>query len=357
MIKSVFYVYRTERKKLFENYKKKKEPDNLLYGLNHLENLGYKCIFSDIAYSKLNILRFLLFPIEHLVIKLTSLGFKIDQAILLLPLLKKSDVIITTVDSAGLPILFLKKIGILKKPVLFISVGLINELILRKKNLVFRLYGSLLNEAELIICYSRIEKKLFEKCYIQLRKRIKFVNFGIDNIFFKKKKTGKKYIFSIGGDRSRDFEFLSKIALILPDQRFVLLTYQSNVKGIKFPSNVKLVFNKSYLEVKRLYENASLVFLPLKELSRASGQISFLESMALNKKIVVTRVKGITDPYNSFTSSRYNVYLYEIDNLKSAKAAILRALNQQIREFEFPGELSSQNLAINLDKLIKDLIW
>ena len=72
------------------------------------------------------------------------MGFKLDQALALLPKFNKYDVIIETGDSAGLPILFLKYLKLIKKPVVFMTAGLAGALKGKTKSWVGSFYKKIL---------------------------------------------------------------------------------------------------------------------------------------------------------------------------------------------------------------------
>lgn len=347
----ILYVYRTARREVFANAKKHLEPDHLLYGANHLQKLGFETEFSDIAYAPLNLLHLFLLPLEKFLIKATSVGFKLDQAILLLPKALSADLIIATTDSAGLPFLLMKKLGILKTPLIYISTGLVNELQIRRKNFVSQLYQSILKVSEFIVCHSEVEKKLFKKIIPEVKDRVIFVPFGIDNAYFKCRKKANQFILSVGRDRSRDYKFLAKVAEKLSDQKFVVVTSKSNILGIVFPKNVQLYFDLPYKKVKKFYCQSKAVFLPLKELHRASGQISFLEALTSNNKVVVSEVNGILDYKSAFNNS---VYLFDQGDLKGAIANLQKSIRAKKAPFKI-NKFTSKNYAISLCKLIKGL--
>ena len=83
----IFYIYRTARKPMSDAYKKGKGPSTFLYGLPELRKLGHQVDFSDRAYHRLNISQYLFWPMEKIFMWLINypLGFKLHQAILLLP--------------------------------------------------------------------------------------------------------------------------------------------------------------------------------------------------------------------------------------------------------------------------------
>lgn len=351
--KKVFYVYRTARKQNFINVSNNLEPDHILYGYNYIRKSGYSVSFSDIAYSKFNLLFWLFLPIQKLFIKYTSVGFKFDQALLLLPYFYCSDIIITTTDSAGLPLLLLKKLRVLNKPVIYISTGLINELSDRN-NEVVAFYKSLLQYVDILICHSNIEKKSYLKYIPILKDKISVIPFGIDQKFFKKTTVQKKYILSIGRDKSRDYNFLSKVALRIKSENFLVVTSRSNIKGVTFPRNVKIMYDLPYDQVRDIYLKAKLVFLPLKEINRASGQIAFLEALSSNNKVVISNIRGIKDVYKKLLNIK-NTVVYKPDDVESAVESLVKALKIKEHRFEMPSDFTSLKYAERIDSIIKKI--
>lgn len=350
-MKKVFYVYRTARNEILKKTLRMEEPDHTLYGLNYLMKWGLKADFSDRAYSKWNFLYWIFYPLQKLLIKHFSTGFKIDQAILLLPKLKKCRIIVTTTDSAGLPILLFKKLKLINSKIIYISTGFINELYKKRYSLLASSYTRILTEADIIITHSGIEKELFIKVKPDFLDKVRFIPFGVDRSFFKKKvarypgliikqRESKGFILSVGRDKSRDFVLLKKVASLFPQEKFIVVTSARNVSGIKFPSNVLCLYDLAYKQVKQLYFKSKLIFIPLKELNKASGQVNFLESYYAGKKIVVTNVKGIYDVYSKLVSHP-NVYFYKNNSVSSAKKEISKALNNPVSEELFIREYSS----------------
>ncbi len=352
MRNKIFYIYRTKREPNLNADKEGLEPDHILYGLNHINKMGIKAEFSDIAYSKFNILYWIFLPMQYILIKMTSFGFKIDQAILLYPKIKKNKILISTADSAGLPILLFKKMGLITSKVIYISTGLINELKKRKQNSLIKFYYNLLNYADRIICHSKVEKKLFlEKISIN-KNKIYVVPFGIDWNFFKGQVKSQNYILSVGRDRSRDFKLLKEVAKILKKEAFVLVTSKPNTKNIKFPTNVSVYYDISYIEVRKFYRKSKLVFIPLKELDRAEGQISFLESIASEKKIVISKVTGIYDTYKKIINHK-KIFFYKPGDLNGAVKKIKMALKHVDRSTMINKFYSSESYAKKILKIAK----
>lgn len=354
-MKKILYVYRTARGKKYHNFLEGKEPDHILYGLNYLTNKGYKVMFFDMAHGKFNILYWLFLPLQKLIIQLSSQGFRIDQAVLLIPKIRSADIVVTTTDSVGLPILFLKKMGFIKTPIIYISIGLINELEKRDTSMIFNFYKKILPEASKVICHSKQEIELYKKLIPQFKKRLEFIPFGIDHKFFNRPSIKRVYILSVGQDKSRDYLFLSKIATFFPKEKFAVVTQRSNVEGIYFSKNVKLYFNLPYDRVEQMYSQAKLLFLPLRALNRAGGQTSFLEGVAANLKIVIPKIEDIIEVYKKIVVSNKNIFMYKAGDIKDCISKLEQALRVKEKKFEFFEDYSSMRYGERISQIIEKL--
>ena len=161
--KKILFVYRTARSKTYQDWQKGQGPDSLLFGFNHLKKMGYKVDFFDSAYSPLNIFHPLLYPFEHAIINVVGMGFKLDQALYLLPKLNSYDVIVGTGDSAGLPLLALKYFDFIKQPIIFMTSGLAGALKGKTNTWVGKFYKKILPMAEFFTSYAQVEIDFFEK--------------------------------------------------------------------------------------------------------------------------------------------------------------------------------------------------
>lgn len=349
---NILFVYRSKRTKIEKDSKKKIEPNHFLYGYGFIKKTKIAVSFSDAAY-RFPILHWIFFPFEQMIIKKTSIGFKLDQAILLIPKALNSDVLVTTTDSAGLPFLLLKKARVLKKPIIYISTGLVNEMIKRQSSVLIHLYKNLLKESSFIICHSPVEREQFIKMVPALKNKIIFIPFCIDINFFKKSHNNGGYILSIGRDRSRDYKLLFAVAEKARHEEFVLITEKSNIKGLIIPKNIKVYFNLTYKQVRDYYQRAKTVFIPLRELHRSEGQVSFLESIATRNKTIIAGVEGITESYPRLIN-RKNIFLYRPGKVNDAYKKLVEALKSQEKRTEpLNMNFDSKKYAMKIISLVK----
>lgn len=351
----IFYVYRTPRKSILENVKRKVEPDHYLYGYQYLKENGFEVSFSDDYFKKSVFFRWIFKPLELLLIKKTSIGFDLGQAVILLPKMNKADLIITTTDSVGLPVLLLKKLKLLNKPIVHISTGLVNEIGERINSCISRFYLRLISQSKVIVCHSDMERNLYIKLVPSIKEKIYTIPFAVDSQFFICARKLPKFILSVGRDRSRNFHFLSKIAKYFPNKKFVVVTSKPNVKNILFPKNVEVFLDLPYTTIKEFYCQSKLIFIPMREINRASGQTAFLEAIASGNKVVIAKVKGIVQVYSDLIKENKNIYLYKPGNYKSALKSIRAALNSKPIKYFLPDVYQSKSYAKKLKELFTSI--
>ena len=127
----------------------------------------------------------------------------------------------------------------------------------------------------------------------QLRNPAQVLGFAIDDEFFRSmsEHVEQRYVLAVGDDVSRDYTTLIEACRLagLP------LKLRSNAK-FALPDNtehVSFVNRLSYHELRDLYDNATIVVVPLTPADYPSGITAVYEAMAMGKPLVVTRT-GMT---------------------------------------------------------------
>lgn len=307
---TLYFVYRSKRENILAKYINGSGPDHILYGYNFFR-ADKECSvkFSDVSYSFIGkIVQAIFIPLERIFIHKYGQGFKIGQALLLLDSIRRVQLVITTTDSCGLPILFLKKLGLIKSQVVYVSVGLCSqEKILPGRD---KFVIDLMKRADALISYSRDEQKNIGSL---TKKNVNYMFPPVDTRFF----TGGKsrgYILTVGGDETRDYQTFFEAVKSLHEVVHAV-TNPIRTKNLEIPSNTVLHFNISYQELRNYYRHAHIVVIPFKELHRAGGQLVFLEALSCNKPVIISDVSAIRDlkikagPYIKYVSASDPVML------------------------------------------------
>lgn len=349
----IAYVFSQPRKSWEKAVDQKKMPDHVLYGMNFLNSQDHKIIYSDTAFAKRNLLKWPVSPLQQLFRNQFGVGFQLDQAILLASKLNQADVIVTTNDSCGLPVAFLKKIKVIKSPQIYFHIDFKTPNGLSKK-----IFQQLLESTDAIVCFSKQRAKKISTVFKLPSQKIHFIAPGVDTKFFKPKKTEIKYdVLSIGRDINRDYQTLFQAIKPLNITALVICD-PKNIKGLKIPANVTIRHYLNYLKVKQAYYQSRVVVVCTKKHS-TSGQISLLESLACGKPVVASNTKSLK---SSFNLSNQTIF-YHPENYLNLRSKLSRLLKDNLNQTKLSKlstnkaqKFTSQIFAHQLNKLLSKIV-
>jgi glycosyltransferase involved in cell wall biosynthesis len=130
------------------------------------------------------------------------------------------------------------------------------------------------------------------------------------------------YILS-AGKTGRDYATLCAAAKDV-DQKFIIVSDKVSAEGIEFPTNVTVLYDIPYSDYLFLLQNCRLVVVPLKKLLKSTGQVFFLEAMALGKPVIATETTGTVD----YIKSGYNGLLVAAGDYRQLRQAITELMEQ-----------------------------
>ncbi len=320
----VFFVYNGPRAQIFQKDNFHTDMRAPLYGLDHMAQFSIEANYSDEGFkrSALTIILDLLGRILHNTVNFPA---GLSQPIVLRKELNKADVIFATASRCGIPVVILKYLGIIKKPVVFASIGFPEHLEAVKDRFIFKLYQKVFKRIDKIICYGWREKeKLQEYLNIPPRK-LYFIPFGVDVEYFKPNSTKvENFALSIGADTQRDYKTLFEAVTDL-EMNLTLITFQRNIEGLSIPKNVKVYYEVPFRYIKEFYSKSRFVIFPIKENSYSGATTCLLQAMAMRKVVIVSKTQAIQNGYNLLNGE--NCILVTPGNAKEIQEAILYLLN------------------------------
>ena len=149
------------------------------------------------------------------------------------------------------------------------------------------------SSADVVFVSARNEIKTYAHRLSLPEERLRFLPFHTNIVDPRMTEGSGGYILS-AGRTGRDFETLAHAVEGL-GVKVVVVGDRRLVEGIPFPPNVDVRTDVPYREYLDLLYGCSLVVVPLKRVVKSTGQVVFLEAMALGKPVVATATTGTED--------------------------------------------------------------
>jgi glycosyltransferase involved in cell wall biosynthesis len=209
----------------------------------------------------------------------------------------KADVILSTVDTVGLPLVLLGRAGLVRRPVVYTAIGLPERLEQLRGERAARLYRDALRRTKAVVAFSEFEAETLSD---RLDAPVEFVPFGVDAEWFGPE-PGREPdvdVVSIGADPHRDFALLVAVAERRPDVRFRIVTTADQAGGLdSVPANVEIERDLPFREIRERLLSARAVALPVRENSYSGATTVLLQAFACGKPVVVSRTQAIATGY------------------------------------------------------------
>ena len=316
----LFFFKKGRKERLIEN---KKFPSEFLYGYKELEKEGYNVHILEEVDMSLQIKNYYFIKIINLTSKIMfNFPIKLVLEFLLNKTYKQlnlANTVITTTNSIGVSLSFLKAIGLVKSKIVFIYMGLLN-----KKPNFFKFYilKYIFRKVE-FLTISKEEYKFLKSLFLGCK--VKYLPFGVDKEFWlpnPKTKKSDPYVLAVGNDLARDWELLiSSWEEGFPNLKIIsslpINNLKKNIQIIKGNWHSKTLTDE---EMRDLYCNSEFIIIPLKETLQPSGQSTCLQAMSCAKAVIMSKVKGIWD--DNLMKHKENVFFIRSGNRLDLKNSV-----------------------------------
>jgi glycosyltransferase involved in cell wall biosynthesis len=262
---------------------------------------------------KIDVVDYSKLPVIHIFEK-NFLRFYIAQTLKVLPILRRYDLIISHGAQSAIFLAFIRSIFSLNNPPhIIIDVGCLNGG--RSKEPELSIFQFAMKSVSGLIYHASSQKKHYERYFPSLAPKTFFVPFGVDTEFFKPLNVGQEdYILSIG------YKFRDWLTLINAysqiNTKTVLKIVGPEELSINLPGNVHIQPYVPINILKELIARAKFVVLPLVELPYAHGQMTLLQSMAMGKAVIVTKVPSTID-YITDGEDALLVKIHDINDMRN----------------------------------------
>jgi glycosyltransferase involved in cell wall biosynthesis len=213
----------------------------------------------------------------------------------------RADVLLSTVDTVGIPLALLNRAGRVRPPLVYVAVGLPERLARLRTDRMRRLYAESLARSAAVLAYSAFEAEELRAWLAShvTSTRVEFVPFGVDEkAFAPANAMPTADVVSVGADPHRDLELLLAVAAELPNRSFRIVTTAERARSLgAVPENVVLETDIPFEEMRERLRTARAVALPVRDNSYSGATTVLLQAMASGKPVVVSRTKAIANGY------------------------------------------------------------
>jgi glycosyltransferase involved in cell wall biosynthesis len=212
-----------------------------------------------------------------------------------------SDVVVSTVDTVGIPLALLAAAGVARAPFVYTSIGLLERIERLRGDRVRRFYHRAIGRAEAVVAYGYAEAEALRGWLAGLPAPppVSFVPFGVDTTHFQSgQRTADVDVVSVGADPQRDYELLARVASRFPERDFLVVADADRARMLaRAPQNVTITAGVPFDAVRELLAAGRVVALPVRDNLYSGATTTLLQAMALARPVVVTRTAAIADGY------------------------------------------------------------
>ena len=213
----------------------------------------------------------------------------------------RADVVLSTVDTVGIPLMLLSRARRLRTPFVYVAIGLPERLARLRSERMRRLYAAALGSSAAVVAYSDHEAEALREWLRRHGRnaRVEFVPFGVDTESIRPGDDPRTDdVVSVGADPHRDFALLARVAERLPEARFRIVATADHVRALgRVPTNMVVAADLPFGEMLQHLSAARVVALPVRENTYSGATTVLLQAMALAKPVVVTRTQAIATGY------------------------------------------------------------
>ncbi|MCH8526422.1 MAG: glycosyltransferase family 4 protein [Kiritimatiellae bacterium] len=209
-----------------------------------------------------------------------------------------ADVVWSHADTLGIPLSLFKACGLLRPPLVYTSIGLVERFRAMPESRWKRRQLRALGRCAAFVGYgweeTEVLKQWFPECPVH------FLPYGVDTERWKPLDRPKTVdVLSLGMDWQRDFGCLLPFARAHPDKRVKIITsrhLQSALGAV--PENVELCDPVPLTRIPEEMASARVVALPVKENTYSGATTTLLQAMAMGLPVVVSEVGAIRNGYH-----------------------------------------------------------
>jgi glycosyltransferase involved in cell wall biosynthesis len=273
-----------------------------------------------------------------------------------------TDVLVAAGDSAGIPLAALRRLGRVRPPLLYVSIGWPERWkIVKDRRGLSAFYRWVLGGVSAFAAFGWAEAA--ELRAIAGSRPVHFLPYGVDPDFFSPMATTPAVdVVSLGADPQRDVPLLIRVACRLPHRTFRWIAPSDRLRAVgAWPPNLEVEGGVPPERVREVYASARVVALPVRENTYSGATTTLLQAMAMGRPVVLSRVAAIAEGYGLRDGE--NVCLVPPGGTEEFSAAVERLLSDSAlaadmgrrARLHVERELTMERLADRLRLIVREL--
>ena len=214
--------------------------------------------------------------------------------------LDAADAVFSTVDTVGIPLVLLARVGLVRTPIVYAAIGLPERIEQLGPRAAGR-YADAYRRVHALVAYGWSEVEWLRGWLGEDGPPVEFVPFGVDTDAFAPapEAVPEFDVVSVGSDPRRDYSLLLALAERRPEWSFRIVASREHASVLaRTPQNVSVELDLPFeLAQARLVEGR-VVVLPVRENSYSGATTVLLQAMARARPVVVSRTAAIARGYH-----------------------------------------------------------
>jgi len=298
--KNIFMLYRDSLRRREALQQRDSGDGYLLYGLRELIDSGHRVGHNlETTCRTTTTIRCIAWLINKFLGAHDRMGEDFSSLLACRNRINASDVVVSTVDTLGIPLALLKARRIIRTPSVYVSIGLPERLMQLSDKYSRNWYSQSFQVLDRIICYGFEEFRFLQEWLPDTA--IYFIPFGVNPTEFEPRRWVKKEVdvLSVGADKFRDFDLLIATAREMPQISFEIITTRE-IAGHFYdvPGNIRILCDVPLEVVRERMNVAGMVALPVVDNSYSGATTTLLQAMSMGKAVIISRVGAIRQGYH-----------------------------------------------------------
>lgn len=223
--------------------------------------------------------------------------WKIAQALWCALVQGRLDAVVCTHEAAANAPLLLKAMGVLRVPVIVLTVAATGDKY-RSRDLSGKGRRGLLRKADRLCTFTSAQVGQLAEILDVDERLVSFLPLGVDTTFFRPR-TGaprQDYVLAVGTNEGKDYPTL--VRALAPGERLVVVTDEENIKQARAVMSNNDVTFRSHVpirELREMYLECRVMVLPLRDIGISTGQTVLLENLAAGTPVIVSDIPAVAD--------------------------------------------------------------